>query len=70
MFSTNIGCPIVRDTPSASNRAMTSVEAPAPVGTISLMGRLGQLSARAKLMPITTQHNTARTMIFNIDCFT
>src|ERR1700722_9080377 len=42
-FSTNIGCPSVRDTPSAMSRAITSVAAPGPVGTISLIGRLGQV---------------------------
>ncbi len=43
MFSTTIDCPSVRETPSPSSLAMTSVAAPGPVGTISLMGRLGQL---------------------------
>src|SRR5580700_6125539 len=46
-FSTNIGCPSVRDTPSAMSRAITSVAAPGPVGTISLIGRLGQVWALA-----------------------
>jgi hypothetical protein len=49
MFSTNIGRPIVRDTASAISRAMMSVAAPGPVGTISLTGRLGQVSAFAAL---------------------
>src|SRR5580692_10628867 len=42
-FSTNIAWPSVRDTPSAMSRAITSVAAPGPVGTISLIGRLGQV---------------------------
>jgi hypothetical protein len=45
MFSTTIGCPSVRDTPSAKSRAITSVAAPGPVGTISLIGRLGHVCA-------------------------
>ena len=42
MFSTTIGCPSVRETPSLNSRAMTSVAAPGPVGTINLTGRCGQ----------------------------
>ena len=47
MFSTNTVWPSVRETPSARSRAMTSVAEPGPVGTMSLIGRLGQLSASA-----------------------
>ena len=47
MFSTTIGCPSVFDTPSARSRAITSVAAPGPVGTISLTGRVGQAYASA-----------------------
>src|SRR6202047_4716436 len=46
-FSTNIAWPNVCDTPSATSRAITSVAAPGPVGTISLIGRLGQVWALA-----------------------
>ena len=61
MFSTNIAWPKVRDTPSATSRAITSVAAPGPVGTISLIGRLGQLSAWAPpLSAITAQQNAMR----------
>src|SRR5215472_9084387 len=49
IFSTNIGRPKVRDTLSAISRAMISVAAPGPVGTISLIGRLGQVCALAAL---------------------
>ena len=47
MFSTTIGWPSALDTPSARSRAMTSVAAPGPVGTISLIGRDGQVWALA-----------------------
>ncbi|MGA8819761.1 MAG: hypothetical protein WB624_20935 [Xanthobacteraceae bacterium] len=53
MFSTNTGWPSVRETPSARSRAMTSVAAKGPVGTMSLIGRLGQLSACAALASAT-----------------
>ena len=60
-FSTNIAWPKVRDTPSATSRAITSVAAPGPVGTISLIGRLGQVSALAPpLSAITAQQNAMR----------
>jgi hypothetical protein len=60
-FSTNIAWPSVRDTPSATSRAITSVAAPGPVGTISLIGRLGQVSACAPaLSAIMTQQNAMR----------
>jgi hypothetical protein len=42
MFSTTMGWSSFRETPSANIRAITSVAAPGPVGTISLNGRLGQ----------------------------
>jgi hypothetical protein len=42
MFSTTMGWSSLRETPSANIRAITSVAAPGPVGTISLNGRLGQ----------------------------
>jgi hypothetical protein len=47
MFSTTTTCPSPRDTPSARRRAITSVAAPGPVGTISLIGRAGQVCAPA-----------------------
>src|SRR5580704_10790725 len=60
-FSTNIAWPSVRDTPSAMSRAITSVAAPGPVGTISLIGRLGQFSAFAlPLNAIIAQQNAMR----------
>src|SRR5262245_54057145 len=61
MFSTTIAWPSVRDTPSATRRAITSVAAPGPVGTISLIGRLGQVWAFAVVPSTTTaQHSNAR----------
>src|SRR5262245_6814662 len=61
MFSTTIGWPSVRDAPSATRRAITSVAAPGPVGTISLTGRLGQVWAFAVAASTTTpQHSNAR----------
>src|SRR5262245_22435330 len=61
MFSTTIGWPSVRDAPSATRRAITSVAAPGPVGTISLIGRLGQVWAFAvAASATTTQQSNAR----------
>ena len=61
IFSTNIAWPKVRDTPSATSRAITSVAAPGPVGTISLIGRLGQVSAFAPpLSAIIAQQSAMR----------
>src|SRR5262245_31107143 len=61
MFSTTIGWPSVRDAPSATSRAIMSVAAPGPVGTISLIGRLGQVWALAVVVSTTTaQHSSAR----------
>src|SRR5262245_30015577 len=61
MFSTTIGWPSVRDAPSATRRAIMSVAAPGPVGTISLIGRLGQVWAFAVAASATTaQHSSAR----------
>ncbi len=48
MFSTTTACPSERVMPSARSRAITSVAAPGPVGTISLTGRLGQACAPAR----------------------
>jgi hypothetical protein len=45
MFSTTMDWSSFRETPSANIRAITSVAAPGPVGTISLSGRFGQLCA-------------------------
>src|SRR5262245_878683 len=60
MFSTTIGWPSVRDAPSATRRAITSVAAPGPVGTISLTGRLGQVWAFAVAASATkAQHSNA-----------
>src|SRR5262245_44613487 len=60
MFSTTIAWPSVRDTPSATRRAITSVAAPGPVGTISLTGRLGQVWAPAVVASATkAQHSSA-----------
>ena len=42
MFSTTTGWPSRNETPSAMSRAITSVPAPGPCGTISLIGRFGQ----------------------------
>src|SRR5262249_39900096 len=42
MFSTTIGAPRLLPIPFASRRAMMSVAVPAPVGTISRIGRVGQ----------------------------
>src|SRR5262245_58015945 len=47
MFSTYICCPSARETLSASRRAMMSVPRPGPVGTISRIGRVGQVCACA-----------------------
>src|SRR5262245_23543509 len=61
MFSTTIGWPSVREAPSATRRAIMSVAAPGPVGTISLIGRLGQVWALAAVASTTTaQHSSAR----------
>src|SRR5262245_210898 len=61
MFSTTIGWPSVRGAPSATGRAITSVAAPGPVGTISLTGRLGQVWAFAVAASATrAQHSNAR----------
>src|SRR5262245_7407151 len=61
MFSTTIGWPSVREAPSATRRAITSVAAPGPVGTISLIGRLGQVWAFAVAASAkTAQHSNAR----------
>src|SRR5215831_19153004 len=61
IFSTTIGWPSVREAPSATRRAITSVAAPGPVGTISLIGRLGQVWALAVVASTTTaQHSSAR----------
>jgi hypothetical protein len=44
---------------------MTSVAAPGPVGTINLMGRLGQLCAEAGTIgPSTTMQSSVRKSIF------
>src|SRR5262245_41384588 len=60
MFSTTIGWPSVRDAPSATRRAITSVAAPGPVGTISLTGRLGQVWPFAVAASTTkAQHSNA-----------
>jgi hypothetical protein len=65
MFSTTIVWPSVRETPSATRRAITSVAAPGPVGTISLIGRLGQVWAFAVVASTTTaQHSNARERTF------
>src|SRR5215510_10098500 len=47
MFSTYICCPSARETLSASRRAMMSVPRPGPVGTMSRIGRVGQVCACA-----------------------
>src|SRR5215468_3296479 len=46
-FSTTTVWPRARETPSLRRRAITSVAAPGPVGTRSLIGRFGQLCAWA-----------------------
>src|SRR5689334_8202944 len=59
MFSTTIGWPRLRLTPSARSRAITSVAAPGPVGTISFTGRVGQLCADAPAEKPSTAQQTA-----------
>src|SRR5262245_28000321 len=61
MCSPTIGWRTVREAPSATRRAIMSVAAPGPVGTISLIGRLGQVWALAVVASTTTaQHSSAR----------
>src|SRR5580692_9222226 len=62
MSSTNIGWPSVFDTPSAMSRAITSVAAPGPVGTISLIGRVGHDCAVAGPAIATAIQQSAKPM--------
>src|SRR5262245_13610559 len=67
MFSTYICCPSARETLSASRRAMMSVPRPGPVGTISRIGRVGQVCAcapAAAAMTSSTLPKSARTKGF------
>src|SRR5262245_61152456 len=67
MCSTYSCCPSARETLSASRRAMMSVPSPGPVGTISRIGRVGQVCACAPALAATansTLPTSARTKGF------